>query len=118
MQIIDLSLREMGLNASEPPPMSQTGQSYATGCWRKNAGRQAARVGCPVNSPSLVLLSKSPIRLRHEFSTSALAPRPLGQKIEAIQRDTTGAVTAIGEIGAIINQISDIQTTIASAVEE
>lgn len=42
----------------------------------------------------------------------------IGKRIEAIQADTTDAVDAIREISTIINQISDISNTIASAVEE
>lgn len=49
---------------------------------------------------------------------TAKATEDISRKIEAIQSDTTGAVSAIGEIGTVITQISDIQTTIASAVEE
>ncbi len=49
---------------------------------------------------------------------TAKATEEIGQKIEAIQGDTTGAVKAIAEISAIINQINDISNTIASAVEE
>ncbi len=49
---------------------------------------------------------------------TAKATEDISQKIEAIQGDTQGAVGAISEISAIINQISDIQTKIASAVEE
>lgn len=49
---------------------------------------------------------------------TARATEEISQKIEAIQTDTKGAVTAIGTIGTIINQINDIQSTIASAVEE
>jgi methyl-accepting chemotaxis protein len=49
---------------------------------------------------------------------TAKATEEIGQKIEAIQGDTRSAVQAIGEIGAIINQINDISNTIASAVEE
>ncbi|MES2521517.1 MAG: PAS domain-containing methyl-accepting chemotaxis protein [Gemmatimonadota bacterium] len=49
---------------------------------------------------------------------TAKATEDISQKIEAIQADTNGAVTAIREIGGIINRIADIQTTIASAVEE
>jgi methyl-accepting chemotaxis protein len=49
---------------------------------------------------------------------TAKATEDIGQKIEAIQGDTRGAVQAIGEIGSIINQINDISNTIASAVEE
>jgi methyl-accepting chemotaxis protein len=49
---------------------------------------------------------------------TAKATEDISQKIEAIQTDTRGAVTAIGQISSIINQINDIQNTIASAVEE
>ena len=49
---------------------------------------------------------------------TAKATEEIGQKIEAIQGDTKGAVQAIGEISAIINQINDISNNIASAVEE
>jgi methyl-accepting chemotaxis protein len=46
------------------------------------------------------------------------ATEEIGQKIEAIQGDTKGAVKAIEDIGGIINQINDISNSIASAVEE
>ena len=49
---------------------------------------------------------------------TATATEEISQKIEAIQNDTKGAVSAIEEIGKIINQINDIQNTIASSVEE
>lgn len=49
---------------------------------------------------------------------TALATEDISQKIEAIQNDTKGAVVAINEISQIINQINDIQNSIASAVEE
>jgi len=49
---------------------------------------------------------------------TAKATEEISRKIEAIQSDTQSAVKAIGEIGAIINQINDIQNTIASSVEE
>lgn len=49
---------------------------------------------------------------------TAKATEEIGQKIEAIQGDTKGAVKAIEEIGTIINQINDISNSIASAVEE
>jgi methyl-accepting chemotaxis protein len=49
---------------------------------------------------------------------TARATEEIGRKIEAIQSDTNGAVGAIRQIGAIINQINDFQGTIASAVEE
>jgi len=49
---------------------------------------------------------------------TAKATEDIGQKIEAIQGDTKGAVQAISEVSGIINQINDISNTIASAVEE
>ncbi len=49
---------------------------------------------------------------------TARATEEIGQKIEAIQHDTKGAVKAIAEISKVIDQINDISSTIASAVEE
>jgi methyl-accepting chemotaxis protein len=49
---------------------------------------------------------------------TAKATEDIGQKIEAIQSDTKGAVSAIEEISTIINNINDISNSIASAVEE
>jgi methyl-accepting chemotaxis protein len=46
------------------------------------------------------------------------ATEDISRRIQAIQVDTTGAVTAIEDISRVITQISDYQTTIASAVEE
>src|SRR5207302_10345027 len=49
---------------------------------------------------------------------TAKATDDISRKIEAIQNNTRGAVEAIGQIGQIIDQINDIQNTIATAVEE
>jgi methyl-accepting chemotaxis protein len=49
---------------------------------------------------------------------TAKATEDISHRIEAIQNDTTGAVAAIARIDEVITQISDYQTTIASAVEE
>jgi methyl-accepting chemotaxis protein len=49
---------------------------------------------------------------------TAKATEDISLKIETIQNDTLGAVKAIQEISAVINQINDISNTIASAVEE
>jgi methyl-accepting chemotaxis protein len=49
---------------------------------------------------------------------TAKATEDIARRVQAIQGDTTEAVDAIGEIAAIVAQISDRQTTIASAVEE
>ncbi|MFF0373264.1 methyl-accepting chemotaxis protein [Actinoplanes missouriensis] len=49
---------------------------------------------------------------------TAKATEDISQRVSAIQADTSGAVTAIGEISAIIERINGLQLTIASAVEE
>jgi methyl-accepting chemotaxis protein len=49
---------------------------------------------------------------------TADATEDIGRKIGAIQHDTQGAVTAVAQISGVINQINDIASTIASAVEE
>ncbi len=49
---------------------------------------------------------------------TAQATADIKGKITAIQTDTQGAVSAIAEISGIIKQINEIQTVIASAVEE
>ncbi|MBX9790466.1 MAG: methyl-accepting chemotaxis protein [Pirellulales bacterium] len=49
---------------------------------------------------------------------TAKATEDIGQKIEAIQMDSRGAVEAIKQIGDIIARVNAISSTIASAVEE
>ncbi|MGY1803295.1 methyl-accepting chemotaxis protein [Blastococcus sp. SYSU D00922] len=49
---------------------------------------------------------------------TAKATEDIAKRVLAIQGDTTAAVAAIDEISTIVAQISDRQTTIASAVEE
>jgi methyl-accepting chemotaxis protein len=49
---------------------------------------------------------------------TAKATEDISRKIEAIQNDTKAAVEAIVSISGVINQINDISSTIATAVEE
>ncbi len=49
---------------------------------------------------------------------TASATEDISQRIAAIQQDSTSAVGAIEKIGDVIDRISHISTTIASAVEE
>ncbi|MFP4234673.1 MAG: hypothetical protein ACLFUG_07075, partial [Nitriliruptoraceae bacterium] len=49
---------------------------------------------------------------------TATATEEISSKIAAIQGDSGEAVAAIAEIGGVIERIADMQTTIASAVEE
>jgi methyl-accepting chemotaxis protein len=49
---------------------------------------------------------------------TAKATEDISGKIEAIQTDTKAAVEAIATISRVINQVNDISSTIATAVEE
>jgi methyl-accepting chemotaxis protein len=49
---------------------------------------------------------------------TAKATEDISSRIEAIQTDTKAAVEAIASISGVINQINDISSTIATAVEE
>ena len=49
---------------------------------------------------------------------TAKATEEISEKITVIQENTTGAVNAIGGIRGVIDRISQISTTIATAVEE
>jgi len=49
---------------------------------------------------------------------TAKATEDIGSKIMAMQSDTSKAVAAIAEIGAVIEKIDALQTKIATAVEE
>jgi methyl-accepting chemotaxis protein len=78
------------------------------------------------------LLSSAPVMLSeagkgfavvaHEVKelekATAKATEDISRKIEAIQSDTKAAVDAIAEISGVINQVNDISTTIATAVEQ
>src|SRR3954469_14777802 len=49
---------------------------------------------------------------------TARATETIAEIVAAIQSDTQQAVTAIGRIGSVIDEVSDFQVSIASAVEE
>ena len=49
---------------------------------------------------------------------TARATEDIGRRVEAIQADTAGAVTAIAEIADVISGMNDCSTSIAGAVEE
>lgn len=78
-----------------------------------NATIEAARAG--EAGKGFAVVAKEVKDLSHE---TARATSEIGAKIEAIQSDTKGAVQAIGEILSIVNQISGLLNSIASAVEE
>jgi methyl-accepting chemotaxis protein len=59
-----------------------------------------------------------PNEVKELAKETAKATEDISRQIESIQLDTKDPVEAIGTISGIINQISDIFATVASAVEE
>ncbi len=90
-----------------------TGIAQQTNLLALNATIEAARAG--EAGKGFAVVANEVKELAKE---TAKATEDISQKIEAIQRDTGGAVAAIGQITDIIHQISGITTTIATAVEE
>ena len=78
-----------------------------------NATIEAARAGDAGRGFAVVATE-----VKELAQETARATEDIARRVEAIQADTGGAVEAIGRIGAVIGQIDDFQTTIASAVEE
>ncbi|MFO0603457.1 MAG: methyl-accepting chemotaxis protein [Polyangiales bacterium] len=78
-----------------------------------NATIEAARAGAAGKGFAVVANE-----VKELAKETARATEDISQKIEAIQTSTRGAIGAIGQISDIIEQISALQTTIASAVEE
>jgi len=78
-----------------------------------NATIEAARAGSA--GKGFAVVANEVKELANE---TAQATEQISQKIQAIREGTDEAVKAIDEISAIIAQMHDISTTIASAVEE
>ncbi|MBL7260035.1 methyl-accepting chemotaxis protein [Paractinoplanes lichenicola] len=118
----------VGLAASTSTTMTKLGESSAeignviktitaiaeqTNLLALNATIEAARAG-DAGKGFAVVASE----VKDLAQETGRATEDISSRVEAIQADTSGAVTAIEEISQVIGRISDFQTTIASAVEE
>ncbi|MEU8820236.1 methyl-accepting chemotaxis protein [Actinoplanes sp. NPDC048796] len=118
----------VGLAASTSQTMTKLGESSAeigdvikvitsiaeqTNLLALNATIEAARAG-EAGKGFAVVASE----VKDLAQETGRATENISARVETIQADTGGAVTAIEEISRVIARISDFQTTIASAVEE
>jgi methyl-accepting chemotaxis protein len=108
-------IAKLGESSAEIDSVIQVITSIAgqTNLLALNATIEAARAGEAGKGFAVVATE-----VKELAKQTAKATEDICRKIEAIREDTTGAVGAIDQIGKIINQINDIQNTIASAVEE
>ncbi len=109
------TITQLGKSSLEIGKVIKTITSIAqqTNLLALNATIEAARAG-EAGKGFAVVASE----VKELAKQTAKATEDISQRIEAIQTDTNGAVSAITQITGIINQINDIQNTIASAVEE
>ena len=111
----NLTVVKLGESSNEIGNVVKTITSIAqqTNLLALNATIEAARAG--EAGKGFAVVANEVKELAKE---TAKATEDISRKIETIQGLTQGAVTAIGQITKVINQINDISNTIASAVEE
>lgn len=109
------TIAQLGQSSSEVSSIIRTITSIAdqTRLLALNATIEAARAGSA--GRGFAIVANEVKALADETAT---ATDEVGSKVKAIQSDTGGAIAAIERIGGIISRISELQTTIADAIEE
>lgn len=108
-------LQQLGTSSQEIVSVVKiiTGIAAQTNLLALNATIEAARAG--EMGKGFAVVAGEVKELAQE---TARATEDIRTRVGAIQSDSTAAVTAIAEIGAVIDQINATQTAIAAAVEE
>ncbi|WP_426561114.1 methyl-accepting chemotaxis protein [Angustibacter sp. McL0619] len=109
------SVSRLGLSSTEIGNVVKVITSIAqqTNLLALNATIEAARAG--EAGKGFAVVAGEVKELSRE---TARATEDIARRVEAIQADTSAAVSSVEQIGAIIASINDYQLTIASAVEE
>jgi methyl-accepting chemotaxis protein len=108
-------LHQLGASSTEIVSVIKiiTGIAEQTNLLALNATIEAARAG-DAGKGFAVVASE----VKELAQETARATEDIRTRVGAIQADSAAAVSAIGEIGAVIDQINATQTAIAAAVEE